>query len=65
MRNTNKPPYAATEIPKKRLTPKQLEVFIYRIEGWTQQKISDYLDISRSAVQGHMRAIRKKGFNLP
>jgi DNA-binding NarL/FixJ family response regulator len=65
MRNTNKPPYAATEIPKKQPTVKQLQVLILRSRGLTQEKIAEQLSVSRSTVKQRIRALRERGINVP
>ena len=68
MRNTNKPPYAATDIdynPKNPPTVKQIEVLIWRCLGLTQDKIGEKLGISRSTVQKRIMALRKKGIDVP
>ena len=65
MRNTNKPPYAATEISKKPPTTKQLEVFNLRLQGWTEARIAAHIGKSRSAVQNRIRLLRNKGYNVP
>tara|TARA_R100000808_G_scaffold7129_2_gene21039 strand:+ start:841 stop:1047 length:207 start_codon:yes stop_codon:yes gene_type:complete len=68
MRNTNKPPYAGTEIPyapKKPPTKKQVEVLILRCWGLTQEKIAEKMGISRSTVQKRIMALRKKGIDVP
>ena len=68
MRNTNKPPYAATDLPyapKGRPTVKQIEVLIHRTYGLTQEKIAEIMGVSRSTVRGHIRALKKRGIEVP
>jgi len=68
MRNTNKPPYAATDIdynPKNPPTVKQVMVLIFRSWGWTQEKIAEIMDISRSTVRDHIKALKKRGLYPP
>ena len=64
MRNTNKPPYAATDIdysPKNPPTVKQVMVLIFRSWGWTEEKIAEELGVSRRTVRGHIKALKKRG----
>jgi predicted ArsR family transcriptional regulator len=64
MRNTNKPPYAATDIDynlKNPPTKKQIEVLIWRCWGLTQDKIAEKLGVSRSMVRLHIKALKKRG----
>jgi|TARA_R100001530_G_scaffold124486_1_gene92731 DNA-binding NarL/FixJ family response regulator len=68
MRNTNKPPYAATDIPyapKRRLTRKQFDVLWDRCCGGTQAQIAEKMGISRRAVRNHITRIRKRGIECP
>jgi len=68
MRNTNKPPYAVTEIPyapKKPPTKKQVEVLILLSWGLTQEKIAEIMEISRSTVRDHIKALKKRGLYPP
>ena len=68
MRNTNKPPYSATDVdyaPKKAPTKKQLQGLIYRAYGLTQEKIAQTMGISRSTVRDHLNGLRKRGISPP
>ena len=68
MRNTNKPPYSATDVdyaPKKAPTKKQLQVLIYRAYGLTQEKIAETMGVSRRTVRTHLERLRKRGISPP
>jgi len=67
-RNTNKPPYAVTDLPyapKRRPTVKQIEVLIHRADGLTQEKVAEIMGVSRSTVRDHIRALKKRGIDCP
>tara|TARA_R110002020_G_scaffold299368_1_gene515045 strand:- start:841 stop:1047 length:207 start_codon:yes stop_codon:yes gene_type:complete len=68
MRNTNKPPYANTDVDyanKKAPTKKQLQVLWYRACNLTQEKIAEIMGVSRRSIRQHIDALKKRGISPP
>ena len=62
-RNTNKSPYATTDIPyapKSPITIKQVQVLLLQKKGYSQRAMAKAMGVSRRTIRQHINALKKR-----